>query len=125
MSDNIAYSKLILNNLTLSIRIGHNAQEREQPQPIVLNAIIKFHKLPLACKTDELTDSICYRELTEAIGEFCTSKQFNLLEHLGSKLYEFIKNKLPQNISLWLSVAKIAPIANLQNSIFSIGDWEN
>jgi dihydroneopterin aldolase len=125
MSDDVTYSKLILKNLTLSIRIGHNAQEREQPQPIVLNAIIKFHELPLACKTDELTDSVCYKELTEAINEFCASKQFNLLEYFGYQLYKFIKNKLPQNISLWLSIAKITPIANLENSIFSIGDWEN
>jgi len=125
MNDNIASSKLILKNLTLSIHLGHTAQEWEQPQPIILNAIIKFHKLPLACKTDQLTDSVCYKELSEVISEFCTSKQFNLLEYLGYQLYKFIKNRLPQNISLWLSVAKIAPIANLQNSIFSIGDWEN
>jgi dihydroneopterin aldolase len=125
MNVNIASSKLILKNLTLSIHLGHTAQEREQLQPIVLNAIIKFHKLPLACETDQLTDSVCYKELSEAISEFCASKQFNLLEYLGYQLYKFIKDKLPQNISLWLSIAKITPIANLENSIFSIGDWEN
>lgn len=125
MNDNIASSKLILKNLTLSIHLGHTAQEREQQQPIILNTIIKFHKLPLACETDQLTDSVCYKELSEAINEFCASKQFNLLENLGYQLYKFIKDKLPQNVSLWLSIAKITPIANLENSIFSIGDWEN
>ncbi|KPJ68106.1 MAG: hypothetical protein AMJ43_01495 [Coxiella sp. DG_40] len=124
MNGNVASSKLILKNFTLSIHLGHTVQEREQPQPIILNAIIKFHELPLACKTNQLTDSICYKELSEAVTEFCTSKQFNLLEYLGYQLYKFIKDKLPQNISLWLSVAKITPIANLENSIFSIGDWE-
>lgn len=124
MMNNAAYSRLILKNLTLLIHIGCTTQEREQPQPVVLNLIIKFSKLPLACETDELANSICYRELTEAISAFCTSKQFNLLEHLGYQLYEFIKNKLSQNVSLWLSVEKTAPITNLQNSMFSIGDWE-
>lgn len=115
-------SKLLIKEFILYIKLGVSAVERKTPQKVEINLTIKFPTLPKACVTDDINDTICYHKLTDAIHEYCQSREFNLIEHLGHQIYQLIKAKIPKNHQIELQVAKQPPLPNIQETAFIIGD---
>ncbi len=111
---------LSLHDYQVKIRLGHTIEERSQPQPILIDLILQFAKLPQACNTDKLQDTICYDTLTKQITEFCIDKSFALLEHFAKELYYFIDNKIATEANLLLRIKKPHPVDNLAYSTFTI-----
>lgn len=118
------YSSLSLKNLGVKTYLGVTAEERAKRQEVSLDIVIKFPTFLLACKTDNIEDTVCYQELTGKIFEFCKAQKSSLIEHLGYELFLLVKKNLPKDALLMLSIAKKKPLPILKNSIFTISDWE-
>jgi dihydroneopterin aldolase len=86
-----------------------------------MNIKIIFHRLPKACMTGQLEDTICYAALVQGIKAFCSDKAFNLLEHLGYELYQWIKQSV-KGADIELQIKKNPPIEGLEQSIFHLSD---
>jgi 7,8-dihydroneopterin aldolase/epimerase/oxygenase len=115
-------SKLALKNLKLEVILGVSDEERSRSQIVILDLELAFKKLPSACFSDDLADTICYSELIAKIKQFCKNKSFHLIEYLGAQLYDFIKNIITQPVAINLSIQKTPAIEGLGGSVFSIGD---
>ena len=116
-------SILEINKLILPVVIGVGKEERAIAQKIEFNLTIKFVSLPIACKSDNLIDAICYDNLVKLIKEFCLNKEFKLIEHLCFALHQHLKNSLNLESQLKLQICKSPPIAEIKgNCCFVIED---
>jgi dihydroneopterin aldolase len=93
---------------------------------VALDIAIRFSEPPPACKTDKLSDAICYDALMASVREFVGGKEFLLLEKLSYDLFQLIKAQLPESAKLWLQTTKVKPPINeLENGVsFSYGEFE-
>jgi len=115
-------SCLTVNGLELHINLGWPQAERAQQQTVTIDMTIQFNQTPLACTTDELTDTFCYDELITKMKQNTAARHFKLIEHFGYEMYQLVKNFLPANTLLQLSVTKKPPIENLTGGVcFSYG----
>lgn len=117
------HNSLILKDLELFVRLGVTEDEQLVPQKILVNMIIKFKSDLYACESDKLEDAICYEKIVLGIGRFCEGKTFHLIEHLGSMLFNFVKDNFVSKQELCLEITKYPPIKNLHSSTFSVSDW--
>ena len=123
MRDSTKYKcALILNDFQLKLHLGVTAKERAKKQIVLVTAKISFSRLPLACKTGEISDAICYDILIQKIKKFCQHKEFTLIELLGMQLFLLIKKDLFKGCKLYLRVAKQYPMPELPQSVFEISD---
>jgi dihydroneopterin aldolase len=111
---------LVLEKLTIPVRLGCSEEERSLPQMVIINLKIFFSEKPKECESDNLNDAICYDKLSKSIQKFCADKTFNLIESLGYQIYQLLKQQLPEKIKFSLQVIKNPPIPNLNNCIFEI-----
>lgn len=88
---------------------GWDDTERRFKQALDIDLWISFSKLPPACQTDHLKDTICYKEVLDFIGQFLKDQKIRLLEKLASSLYEEIKRKFPQIHSFAFQITKVNP----------------
>lgn len=78
--------------------------------------------MPVSCETDDLSDTVCYAELTSLITAACEQKTYKLIEHLAYDIYTLIKAR--HTLECQVTVSKKPPIANLQGgAAFVCGDW--
>lgn len=122
--DNI-HACLRLPTIKISVHLGHEAGERQQAQAISLDIRFKFSQLPMACHSDELSDTICYRQLAEDLQQYCQSQSFKLIEHLAWRLFSYLKAQFSGMEALSLTVKKTLPLANIQHSEFTLSDGES
>jgi len=113
---------LAIQDYKLHVNLGVTAKERTKKQVILLNLKIFFPKLPLACKSDKLQDTICYQKLTEDINKFCAKRKFQLLEYLTAELLVFIAAKLPNRCKIELTLVKKPNILGLKNCFFTLAN---
>ncbi len=111
---------LILEDLKLKLHLGVTAVERRKKQDVLLQIKIIFAKPPLACKTGNLSDTICYDMLIKKIQKFCENKEFILIEKLGTQLFLLLKKNIPKSCKLHLRIAKQRPLPELSRSVFEI-----
>lgn len=115
-------TSLSLKNLIIPIHIGWSELEREKAQDITVNILIEFAVPPLACETDELEDTICYKTLSDKIRQYCTSREFKLIEYLGYQLYQFIKEQLSLKTDITISIVKPRSPFLTESRTFNISD---
>ena len=95
--------------IRLDVRLGCEADERAVPQPVDLALTIDFATAPDACRTDDLAGTVCYAEVTALAREYCSPREFRLIERLAAELRDVVRARLPHDAGLVLSVAKVAP----------------
>jgi len=120
-----AFSSIALHRLRLTAHLGCGQDERQALQWVFFDLKLKFLSLPQGCISDELSGTVCYDQLSQAIQQVCASTQFHLLENLGWKVFAAVKEILPPQTQLWIRVTKEKPpIPQLQDGAsFAIGDW--
>ncbi len=101
--------ELSIKKLQLSVFLGWGLSERRQPQSVLVDLTVSLTRLPAACMTDELSDTVCYAELAKRLQLFCHSKQFKLLEYLGYELFTYTKSLLNTSSKLSMTINKISP----------------
>lgn len=104
--------RLSINDLRLWANLGNSVEEQANPQPISIYIQLSFLNKPLACTTDNLSDSVCYAEIVELIRNITQNKTFNLLEHLtnylDTEIYQYLE-KISPNVKLKIIVTKLSP----------------
>lgn len=116
-------SSLVISALQLNLHLGWPDKERLKKQAIWLDVNISFSKSPKACLTDDITDTICYAMMVEAIKKHLARKKFRLVEHLAQEIYSVIKSLLPKKSLLNICITKYPNIKDLKGGIrFYFGD---
>lgn len=113
--------QLHLDTLEVQVHLGVPPAEMAILQTISIELKITFTKPPAACISDNIQDTVCYDDLCQKIIQFCQSRSFHLLEHLGHNLYHHLLADIKKYGNLWLKISKTSPCPGLSNSRFSIG----
>lgn len=114
--------KLSIKDLRLWVHLGCSDEEKAHPQAISVTLKLYFIKAPLGIITDELTDSICYFQITELVQNTVSEKSFNLVEHLTYKIreaiYQHLKSIGYEDVTLKVTVDKLSPpVPNLLGGV--------
>lgn len=78
-----------IKDLKLRTIIGCNDWEREKKQNIIINIVIETIDAA-AVRSDDLKDSVDYREITKRIIEAVEKTQFQLLERLAGFILDIV-----------------------------------
>lgn len=114
---------LAINDFELPVYLGVSVKERAKKQKILITAKINFASPPRACKTGQISDTICYDTLIQKIKKFCHNKKFTLIELLGAQLFVLIKQSIYKDCELYLHIAKLYPLKDLAQSTFEISSF--
>jgi dihydroneopterin aldolase len=116
-------SVLLLRDLQLNVNLGWRKKERSVEQHILLDLDIIFPRIPKACKTDALEDTVCYAELSELIRNEISVKSYRLIEHLSRDIYIIAIHELPKKSKLLVRLTKFPKIAGLLGGVtFEYGE---
>lgn len=74
--------RIFIENLRLTCRVGLSPAERGRPQDVLVDLNV-FVDLKGAGESDEISQSVNYRELKERVSAFVSGKEFGLLEGLA------------------------------------------
>jgi dihydroneopterin aldolase len=96
--------KIILEGVKVQTLIGWHAWERTAPQTIILDLIIGI--APLACHSDNLTDTIDYEKVVNDLRLSLATQHFLLLEALAEHVAHLI---LVDFKAPWVKVKVIKP----------------
>jgi FolB domain-containing protein len=77
--------KIYITDLSLRCIIGINDWERTQKQDVLINVIL-YTDLKKPCQTDNLKDSIDYKEIKGEIIAMVENSSFNLIERLAGEI---------------------------------------
>lgn len=115
-------SGLFINALEMELFLGWPNEERMRRQIVTLDIEIQFPALPKACTSDDLKDTVCYRELIEKLREKICSQKFHLIEHVTQEVYTTLKSLLPTNCNLSVHLTKHPQIQGLGSVTFNYHD---
>jgi FolB domain-containing protein len=77
--------KIRINDLLLRCIIGINDWERTQKQDVLIN-IVLYTDLKKPCQSDNLKDSVDYKQVKREIIAMVDKSQFNLIERLAGEI---------------------------------------
>ncbi len=100
---------LVLEGLVLRVKVGCSREERAKPAALIFDFALRFKRPPRACRTDDLNDTVCYAHFSELTRKRATGKEFKLIEHLGTVVYETLRAELPRGCELAVRVSKRRP----------------
>lgn len=118
------HSTIKINQLALDVSLGWTEEERKNLQTVYLDIQLKFTKLPKACETDDLNDTVCYDKLISTLKNALRERQFRLLENLAKEIYFIIKSCLAMEVRINLTITKHPQIKDLASVSFHYGDEE-
>lgn len=98
--------QLKIENLALKVHLGWPEAERQALQTVRINVVLSFNNVPKAATTDELSDTICYAKMTDAILATLQQRSFKLLEHLGQSCYDIVAKHASAASKIYVSVTK-------------------
>ncbi len=107
-----------INRQILSVNLGYYTEERGKKQRVEVDLRLYFPESPECARTDK-APFIDYGILVEAIKDFTVSREFSLVEHLGTELFYLLRGILTEHcgndLKLWLRLTKITtPIEGLE-----------
>lgn len=117
-------SSLFINGLELELFLGWPNEERMRKQIVTLDIDITYPAVPRACLSDDLKDTICYRELIEKLRAKIGDHKFHLIEHVTQEVYNAINTMLPTGCLISVSLTKHPQIQGLGGVTFNFRDNE-
>ena len=111
-------SCLTINALELELFLGWPTEERMRKQIVTLDLQIKLPVVPEACESDDLKDTVCYRDLIEKLRAAIATSKYHLIEHVTAKVYSTLKSILPAESVISVSLTKRPQIQGLQSVTF-------
>ncbi|MBP1757434.1 MAG: 2-amino-4-hydroxy-6-hydroxymethyldihydropteridine pyrophosphokinase, partial [Firmicutes bacterium] len=110
------FDRIFLKGLCFSTVIGVFAQEKLQPQPVELDVVLQTLPL-LACKTDNLDQTISYADVFEQVREVVETSRFELVERLAGHVAEKLLRTHASLMTVEIEVRKPkAPIEGIFQS---------
>ncbi|MGE8317967.1 MAG: dihydroneopterin aldolase [Comamonas sp.] len=114
---------LTLNGLRFDANLGILAHEKQQPQPIQVDAELSLGQQPLAPHDDDITHVLDYRKVRQIIIDECTAEHVNLLESLIGKLAQRLL-QLPGVRGVRVKIAKLEIFDDCEVAIrIETGQW--
>ena len=109
-------SSIVLKGIELLTHCGVTAQEREKPQPILVDISFRCPNRK-AFLSDQIQDTVDYGAVITKVQEVGQHQHFFLLEALAEQLSQALFKEFPlTHLKLW--VRKIQPpVSNLQGSV--------
>lgn len=86
--------RIFIENLRLRCHIGISPAERNRQQDVLIDINV-FVDLALAGRSDDVKDSVNYRELRERTSELVSGKEFGLLENLAEVIADMVLSSHP------------------------------
>lgn len=81
----IKFDKIRINDLALKCIIGINDWERTQKQDVLINVVL-FADLNKACQSDDLKDSVDYKQVKQEIIAMVEKSSFYLIERMAGEI---------------------------------------
>ncbi len=114
-----SWHSLLIQDLSLQIKLGCLQEERSSPQEVRINLEFRFPKPPIAVQSDNLEDTVCYAKISSALQSYCEDKEFKLIEKLAHDLKYVVENIVGNDLAISLTVHKVKPpVQNLLGGTF-------
>ena len=103
-------STLVLKGLILNTVLGVYPEERRKAQEVEFDFFVYFSKVPKGCVTDELSQTVCYSDISQWAMAVCDRKPYFLIEHLAYEVGRELSLRLAgQAERIKVSVKKFQP----------------
>ncbi len=113
---------LTLKQYRIDVFLGVDECERQKKQSVFCDIFIYFEDRPLACTSDNLSDTICYDELLKIISNSVGDQQFKLIEKLAKFIFDIIKTNVKYKHKLSVTIYKPNPRQKLGCAVFTVSD---
>lgn len=121
------YHSLSLEELSLHVHLGCTPEERAFRQEVRVSIEIRFSEMPMAVENDQLTDTVCYAEISQAVQSTCEEREYHLIERMAGEIYQIARKIVgPESkAQLGVTVHKVRPpVPSLRGgSHYRIGDF--
>lgn len=118
-------SLMEIREYSLRVHLGCTEEEQCSLQIVKVSFQVQFTKLPKACHSDQLKDTICYDQLCKKIRQVGESVKFQTIEKLCNELYSSLLEEIG-DAALVMEVNKVqVPVEGLEegSALFRIGQW--
>lgn len=125
--------QLELRTLVLGVHLGCGADERKEPQEVAFTVTFRFSEMPKACVSDELGESIDYSQVSDAIVNAVSGREFKMIEHLAYVVFQSIKSIAEtstkssgvKDVAVRLEIHKLnPPVRDLRGgSLYTMGEF--
>lgn len=123
MSNTLGTQTLTLTGLRFDASLGILEHEKDQPQPIQVDAELNLGTQPLTPSDDDITHVLDYRKVRQIIITECTAVHVNLLESLIGKLAHRLM-QLPGVQGVRVKIAKLEIFDDCEVAIrMETGQW--
>ena len=123
MSNTLGTQTLTLTGLRFDASLGILEHEKNQPQPIQVDAELNLGTQPLTPSDDNITHVLDYRKVRQIIISECTAVHVNLLESLIGKLAHRLM-LLPGVQGVRVKIAKLEIFDDCEVAIrMETGQW--
>ena len=123
MSNTLGTQTLTLTGLRFDASLGILEHEKNQPQPIQVDAELNLGTQPLTPSDDDITHVLDYRKVRQIIITECTAVHVNLLESLIGKLAHRLM-LLPGVQGVRVKIAKLEIFDDCEVAIhMETGQW--
>lgn len=117
------HQSLTLTGLRFHASLGILAHERDNTQPIQVDAELNLGAQPLKPSDDDITHVLDYRKVRQIIIDECTAEHVNLLESLIGKLSQRLL-QLPGVQGVRVKIAKLEIFDDCEVAIrMESGQW--
>ena len=114
---------LTLTGLRFDASLGILEHEKDQPQPIQVDAELNLGAQPLTPSDDDISHVLDYRKVRQIIISECSSEHVNLLESLIGKLAHRLMG-LPGVLGVRVKIAKLEIFDDCEVAIrMETGQW--
>lgn len=112
------YYELLIPGIRLWISLGCSRAERANLQPVDVEIRIHLSQEPKGCRSDQLSDVYCYKQISEHIIQFIKDRSYNLIERLAADVFDVISQQMTENCMIEVVVSKPNhPIPYIQKPI--------
>lgn len=77
--------RILVEGLVVAMRVGATADERAEPQDVRVDLELSVH-LDEAGRSDDLSDTLNYAEVTRTVADLLAPMEANLLEHVAERV---------------------------------------
>ena len=106
---------IFIHDLRLEARIGVYDWEKAEPQPLLIDLEFETASL-LACRTDQIGDTVDYAEVVARLRELSMARHFDLVEALAEAMALLVQREFDVPW-LRLTLTKLAPFPGAEVGI--------
>ncbi|MDR2645566.1 MAG: dihydroneopterin aldolase [Holosporaceae bacterium] len=116
--------QLNIANYETYVILGNDPVEKLEKRNVNVHISLRFSQNNIACRTDNIENTICYAALVNFLDDKLRNAEFNLIEKMAQFLYDEISAYLNNaSILKHVQVTKVAPVKNLGSASFVCADW--